>query len=61
LRVAGADTTFHVKLNENGSASVSFTVDPEILVRMKRKANGMGLGKYMWENILYRAMIDNCF
>lgn len=43
--------------NSDGSLSVSFRVDEFAAKRLKLRANGMPLSRYMWENIL-KGVVD---
>lgn len=40
---------------------VTFLVDPDIAKRIKSRAGTMPLYRYMWENVLNRAVTDHVF
>lgn len=44
----------------DGSLQITFPVDdPQIIRRLKSRAGTMPLSRYMWENILKRAVVDH--
>ncbi len=45
----------------DGGMQVLFLIDPDIAKRMRLRANNMALDKYLWENVLYRALIDHVY
>lgn len=45
----------------DGSLLVSVRVDVGVANRLKRRANGMPLERYLWESILHRALVDSVY
>jgi hypothetical protein len=50
-----------VATEEDGTAVVTFRVDPFIMARVQRRAGNMDVATYMYENILYRACVDHVY
>ena len=45
----------------DGSVIITLRVDAHIIKRHRLRANGMEIGRYLWENILHRAMVDSVY
>jgi hypothetical protein len=45
----------------NGGMQVSVLVDPDITKRYMTRANGMPLYRYLYEQVLQRAIVDHVF
>lgn len=43
------------------SVIITLRVDAATMKRHKSRANGMDLSKYMWDNILHRALVDSVY
>lgn len=52
---------FYKEGDPNQGGEVTIRVDPEVMRRISRRANGRDLADYMWEMILKRAMIDHVY
>lgn len=47
-----------VDLQPDGGIQVHFLIEPDIAKRLLTRANGMSLEKWLWENVLYRSVVD---
>lgn len=45
----------------DGSVIITLRVAPDVMKRHKLRANGMDINRYMWENILHRALVDTVY
>lgn len=45
----------------DGGIQVSFLIDPDVAHRIRRRAGTMSLERYIWENILKRAVTDHVY
>ncbi len=45
----------------DGAMAVQFLISPEIASRLRRRANTMPMDRYLWENILYRSIVDGAY
>lgn len=43
------------------SVIITLRVDAATIKRHRSRANGMDLSRYMWENILHRALVDSVY
>lgn len=50
-----------VNMQPDGKLAVSFLIDSTEAARIIRRAGNMDIGKYLWENILYRAVVDHVY
>jgi len=50
-----------VQLNSDGSADVTVSVSPEILRRIRTRAQSQPLGEYIWLNIMRRALESHVY
>jgi hypothetical protein len=41
--------------------SVTFTIEPSLIKRYKTRAGNMPLERYIWENLLARAVVDHVY
>ncbi len=48
-------------IQPDGGIQVSFLIEPDVAKRLIRRAGGMQLERYLWENVLYRAVVDHVF
>ena len=58
-----ADTSIKCRTVEqpDGGIQVSFLIEPTYAYRIRLRANGMSLERYLWENILKRAIVDSVY
>lgn len=45
----------------DGAMQVAFLIESQTAQRLMRKAGGMGIERYLWENILQRAVTDHVY
>lgn len=48
-------------LQPDGAIKVAFLIEPDVASRIRRRSGSMDLSKYLWENILNRAVTDHVF
>jgi len=55
-------TKCEVSYLDNGTASVTFLIeDPSVVKRLEQRAGSIDLGRYLFENVLYRAVVDHVY
>jgi hypothetical protein len=50
-----------VEEQPDGGLHVHFLIEPDVAVRIRRRAHTMPLDRYIWENILKRNIVDHVF
>ena len=45
----------------DGSVIITVHVDPQVIKRHRLRAGGMDINRYMWENVLHRALVDSVY
>jgi hypothetical protein len=50
-----------VTFNPDGSAFAKIYIEPDILRRLKTRANGQAMERYLWETIFYRALCNEVY
>lgn len=51
-KIAEPGVRYEIRVNEDGSAEFSFTIRPDILTRIQRRAYKVPLDEYIWVNII---------
>jgi hypothetical protein len=45
----------------DGTGVATVLIDANVLARHKRRAGPMDISKYLWENVLHRALVDSVY